>query len=136
MKSLTIIASIPTIGIEILSDQRWIDKGRTHIIDMEDDHLRNAVLWAYRQWKTEEGAKLAPAIVYGFTYRQWYMILKEVYDKRIEKQEQEEKKQITRLYNEVEAKTTTETYSRSERTCYGSDNRDEAFESMLGHFGY
>lgn len=83
---MKIIANVPTLGIEITSNNCWIDTNQTPIDQMTNDHLRNAILWAYRRWKDEEGAKLVPEKAKGYTYREWYLILKAVYDQRIQKQ--------------------------------------------------
>ena len=73
---------------------------------MEDSHLRNAVLWAYRKWQDEQGARLNAEEIHGYTCRQWYLILKAVYDQRIENQQKEIEKSIQRLHQVVEAKST------------------------------
>lgn len=112
---LKIIAKVPILGLEILSDQRWINKSRDYITKMEDDHLRNAVMWAYRRWKDEQGAQLTPDKVYNYTYREWYLILKAIYDERIENQQKEIEKSIQRLHQTVEAKSKSKDYPITNR---------------------
>lgn len=109
MCKLRIIAIIPMLGLEILSDQRWINNTRDLIVNMDDDHLRNAVMWAYRKWKDEEGAKLDPQKVYNYTYREWYMILKACYDRRMEEKKECVRKTIQKARNAV--RTVDEPYT-------------------------
>lgn len=77
---MRIIATVPTLGIEITSEGRWINAERSKIVNMDYDHLRNATIWAYRRWQDEKGAKMPEEVKYGHTYREWYLILKTVFD--------------------------------------------------------
>jgi len=116
--SLKIIAKVPTLGLEIISDQRWINRSRDLIVNMDDDHLRNAVMWAYRMYRDEQGAQLTPKEIYGHTYYQWYLILKAVYDQRIENQDKIVEKSIQRLHQIVE----TRSYSYSAPRIHSNNN--------------
>lgn len=124
-----IIATIPTLGIEVTSEKRWINNERTRLVDMTEEHLRNAVLWAYRKWQDELGAKLTAEVKLGHTYREWYLILKAVYDRpKLEVKQEPERSVRSNSHNGSR--------SNNIRDCYGTTHADIAFESFLNYSGY
>jgi len=68
-----ILITIASLGVQIISNQQWINGQK--IVDMDDQHVYNSMLWAKRQanLETEVGITMK---VKGFTYTEWVEILK------------------------------------------------------------
>lgn len=68
-----ILITIASLGVQIISNQQWINGQK--IVDMDDQHVYNSMLWAKRQanLETEVGITMK---VNGFTYTEWVEILK------------------------------------------------------------
>ncbi len=62
------------IVIQITDGHLWLT-GNTKIVDMEDSHLHNAILWCHRRERSEVELSMTPLVVKGLTYAQWKEIL-------------------------------------------------------------
>ena len=124
---MRIIATVPTLGIEITSEDRWINTERTYISKMDYDHLRNATMWAYRKWQDEKGAKMPEETKFGRTYREWYLILKAVFDNY---------DNISIIENSKNNNNKHHNSSHHDIECYGSSHHDMAMESAMMHNGF
>lgn len=62
------------IEIEITNDTLWADQ--YPIVEMDDDHVRNALLYCQTRASAEKAAGLNPIKKFGYTYTEWVEIFK------------------------------------------------------------
>lgn len=98
---ITILFSIPSMGIQITSDIRWISANNPYLIEMGCDHIANARMWLNRKIKEHRELGYPEPVINGFSYSQWFTILTEEEKRRREKARQIEIKAIEEALREL-----------------------------------
>lgn len=95
--NIIVLFNVPSIGKQVTSDLRWFSNNKPLITDMEDEHIKNARCWLFRQLSSLKALGYNEPFKNGFNYTEWFAILGQEEKRRIAVAERKRQKEIEKL---------------------------------------